>query len=236
MTNSLSTPPFRWSFSQWEAYYQCPAKWAFRHRHKIPSKPPGPAAARGLEMHATVEEYIKGADAHVLHEAIHPKYIPILDEYRNHPNGDRYTEKKLAFDGEWYVVAHTSPNAACIAVLDACKFSRPSSEEPGVLDVAEWKSGKPKETHADQRKLYAIFGMRHWLAGEVRVTTYYLEDTEQPQRVVLKSQSGFETLKSLWESRVSGMLRDEMCAPRPGFYCRWCDYSRAAGGPCQFGG
>jgi hypothetical protein len=228
-------PPFRWSFSQWEAYNQCPAKWNFQSRMKLPRRPPGPAAARGLQMHDTVEQYIKGGEPSVLHPDIDKKYIPILDAYRNHPNGDRYTEKKLAFDAEWYLCAPQSKYAACVAVLDAVRYSKPRHTDVGVLEVGEWKSGKPKDTHGDQRKLYAMFGMRAWLADEVRVTTYYLEDTAPPQRLVVSSQSGFEKLKALWIDRISTMQRDQICAPRPGFYCRFCDYAKSQGGPCQFG-
>lgn len=236
MSEELNVKPvFRWSFSQWESYNQCPAKWNFQSRLRLPRKPPGPAAARGLEMHDTVEKYIKGADASVLHPDIHPKYIPILDAYRDHPNGDRYTEKKLAFDTEWYLCSPQSKYAACVAVLDAVRFTKPHYTDKGVLHIGEWKSGKPKETHADQRKLYAMFGMRAWLADEVLVTTYYLEDTAPPQRITLVGENGYNKLKEMWTHRITTMQRDEICAPRPGIYCRWCDYSKASGGPCQFG-
>lgn len=234
----VEKPAFRWSFSQWETYNQCPQKWNFQSRLKLPRKPPGPAAARGLELHDTVDQYIRGGAPAVLHSAIKPKYIPVLDAYRNHPNGDRYTEKKLAFDSDWNVCAPQSKSAACVAVIDAARYIKPLGKydnQPGVLEIGEWKSGRPKDTHADQRTLYAMFGMRAWLADEVRVTTYYLEDTAPPQRTVLRGESGFEKLKTLWGGRISTMRRDELCAPRPGFYCRFCDYAKAAGGPCQFG-
>lgn len=229
------TTQFRWSFSQWEAYNQCPAKWNFQSRMKLPRRPPGPAAARGLKMHDTVEQYIKGAPADVLHPDIKQKFIPILDAFRDHPNGDRYTEKKLAFDSEWYLCGPSSKHAACVAVLDAVRYLKPHATDKGVLEIGEWKSGSPKDTHGDQRKLYAMFGMRAWLADEVRVTTYYLEDTAPPQRLVLASQTGFDKLKELWANRIDTMQRDQMCAPRPGLYCRWCDYAKSQGGPCQFG-
>lgn len=229
-------PPFRWSFSQWETYQACPAKWNFGSRLKLPRKPPGPAAARGLEIHDSVEKYICGGPPEALHPAVKAKYIPILDEFRNHPNGDRHTEKKLAFDSEWYLTGTTTKWAACIGVLDAVRFIRPHAVNIGVLHVGEWKSGKPKDTHVDQRKLYAMFGMKAWLADEVYVTTYYLEDTGPPQRLALKSMSGFETLKTLWNERIHMMQRDEICAPKPSYQCNWCDFSKKNGGPCIFGG
>ena len=230
-------PPLRWSFSQWETYNQCPKKWHFQSVQRLPRTPPGPAAARGLEIHDSVEKYIKGElGESELHPAVKPKYIPVLDAFRNHPNGDRYTEKKLAFDSDWYLCTPKSTYAACVAVLDAARYIKPTADDVGVLHIGEWKSGKPKDTHGDQRKLYAMFGMRAWLADRVEVTTYYLEDTEQPQRTILASQTGFEKLKALWEERASMFVRDTICAPKPGFYCRWCDFAVDKGGPCQFGG
>jgi hypothetical protein len=227
----MAKPKLRWSFSQWETYNSCPAKWKYGSILKLPRKPPGPAAARGLEIHDTVEKYITTTDCSVgdLHPAIKPKYIPIFDEFKNHPNGERYAEKKLAFDPEWSITAPTSQFAACIAVLDAVRVAN------GVAHIGEWKSGKPKDSHADQRKLYAMFGYRAWNVERVEVTTYYLEDTGDPQRIVLASQSGFEKLANLWDERIKTMLRDDMCAPRPGFMCRFCDFANSQGGPCQFG-
>ena len=229
-------PTFRWSFSQWETYNSCPAKWKYQNVLKLPRKPPGPAAARGLEIHGTVEDYITGKHGvEGLHPAIKQKYIPIFDEFRNHPNGDRGCELKLGFDVEWGVVAPQSKLASVIAVLDAYRFIKPHADSEGVLKIGEWKSGKPKYTHGDQRGLYAMFGMKHWLADRVEATTYYLEDTAPPQRLILASETGYAKLKALWDERASLMIRDQICAPRPSFQCRWCDFRVSEGGPCRFG-
>ena len=221
---------FKWSFSQWEAYNACPAKWKFGSVLKFAKMPPGPAAARGLEIHASVESYVASGDPAVLHGAIKSKYIPIFDEIRNHENGDRYCEKKLGFDADWAVCAPTQTNRACVAILDAARFTN-----DGTAVVYEWKSGKPKDTHSDQRKLYALASFLHWNARRAEVTTYYLEDTEVPQRTVIEV-SGAEKLKSLWNDRIAQMQRDEFCAPRPSFGCTFCDFSKKKGGPCRLGG
>lgn len=227
---SEEKPKFRWSFSQWSTYNVCPAKWKFSRT--LPRRPTPPAAARGLEIHKTVEDYIAGHGT--LHPAISPKYIPIIDQFRNHPNGDRHTEYKVAFDSEWYLCSPGSQHTAVLAVLDAVRYLKPHSTDTGVLHIGEWKSGKPKDDHGDQRKLYAMFGMKAWLADEVHVTTYYLEDTAPPQRLTLKSQEGFEKLKALWNERIDSMKRDEICAPRPGWHCKWCEWKNEGGGPCRF--
>jgi hypothetical protein len=249
MSEEVVTPSFRWSFSQFETYNSCPAKWKFQNVLKLPRSAPGPAAARGLDMHDRAEKYIKGEIS--LEECqygdptksfgdkkpakIHEKYIPILDAYRDHPTGDKGCEKKLAFTDGWYLTGSKDPKAACIAVLDAYRFIRPHTTVTGVLEIGEWKSGKPKDTHSDQRKLYAMFGYKAFLADEVRVTTFYLEDTAPPERLVLKSQSGFDKLAAMWDSRIQTMRGDQICAPKPSFGCNWCDFAKSKGGPCQFG-
>jgi hypothetical protein len=240
-TNSVGEekPNFRWSFSQWETYQACPQRWKYQSIMKLPRSPPGPAASRGLEIHASVENYITGSPIETLHSAINKKYIPIFDKLRNHPNGDRHVEKKLAFDPGWFLTGPSSKFAACVAVLDAVRVGGDRQDrhdtDNGTVFIYEWKSGKPKDTHEDQRKLYAMFGMRAWMADRVETTTYYLEDTHPPQRLVLKSLEGFERLKALWEGRIAEMRTNQICAPRPGFHCNWCDFSKKRGGPCQFG-
>lgn len=234
---------FRWSFSQWETYNECPAKWKYKSVLKLPTAPPGPAAARGLSMHDRCEQYILGQiDVPMLltgdpdkrfgdkkEAVIHEKYVPVLDTFRDHPNGDRHTEHRLGFDDEWYISGVVSPLRSCLGVLDAVRC------EDKVLHIGEWKSGRPKDTHVDQRKLYALFGLRKWLfVEEVRVTTYYLEDTADAQRLVVKP-SAEQKLRDLWDGRAQQMQSDKICAPRPGQGCRWCDFANSKGGPCRFG-
>ena len=226
----LEPVKLRWSFSQWETYNSCPAKWKFGSVMKLPRQPPGPAASRGLEVHASVERYVASGDVADLHGCIKDKYIPIFDELRNHENGDRHQELKLGFDVDWLVSPPKSPMTSCIMILDGVRFC-----SDGTAHVYEWKSGKPKDTHADQRKLYAVGAGIHFKATTVKVTTFYLEDTEVPQRITV-SESGITKLKALWDDRIAQMLRDQFCAPRPSFGCNWCDFSAKKGGPCRFGG
>lgn len=242
---TVPKPPFRWSFSQYETYSQCPAKWKFANVLKLPRGPSGPAAARGSNMHDRVEAYIKNESTTLeppeglmfgdkKPAKIAARYIPIIEEIKTHPNGDRYCEKRLTFDSDWDIT-YDKTTTACTAILDAATYLKPRATSEGFLKIYEWKSGKPKDTHSDQRKLYALCGMRHWGADVVEVTTYYLEDTAEPQRLVLKGETGYEKLRQLWDERAALMSRDMICAPKPSFGCRWCDYAKDKGGPCIFG-
>jgi hypothetical protein len=240
---------FRWSFSQWESYNSCPARWKYQSVLKLPRLPPGPAAARGLDLHDRVERTITGelpmeqllkADptkrfGDKKQAVIAPKYVEVVQSFIDHPNGDRYAERKMAFDAGFYLCSPKSEHAACIAVIDAAKYTRPHYTEVGVLDIAEWKSGSPKDTHKQQRELYALFGLRTWLPNVVNVTTYYLEHEDvKPERLVVKDTAE-QKLKMIWRDRAAQMAADEVCGPRPGNHCNWCDYAKRKGGPCKFG-
>lgn len=258
---------FRWSFSQWENYDGCPQRWRFKSVEKLPSLPPGPAAARGLDMHDRAERYIKGEinlDYAVRGDinkrfgdkkaaVIAQKYIPILDAYRDHPNGDRHTEKKIAFDSEWFCCGKStrSGRGGVVMVLDAVRYGGDwqtvnrlrkdphpdrtfQSSNRKIVRIAEWKSGTPKESHREQRHLYSIAGLKLWLAEECEVTTYYLEDTDKPVKLRVTADDLPRLIKK-WDDRVDRWRNDKILAPKPGAHCNWCDYAKKKGGPCQFG-
>lgn len=234
---------FRWSFSQWENYNGCPARWKYKSVQKLPGRPPGPAAARGLQIHSTIEDYI-AQRTDFAHKDIKPEYYAVFDQFRNHPNGERHCEYRFSLTDDWQMAGPLqSKRAWLVMVLDAVRvgdgFKGPQAERdtPLIAHVGEWKSGKPKDTHGDQRKLYALGTLMrwHWI-DEVQVTTHYVEGTEKSQRLkVANSDSARQKLKDLWNGRVDQMRSDQICAPKPGQHCNWCDYAKKQGGPCVFG-
>lgn len=218
--------PFRWSFSQWETYNSCPAKWKYRSVLKLPGLPPGPAAARGSIIHDTVEKYIMGEHGvEGLHAAVKPMYLPVLDEFRNSPQ--KACEQAIRFGPGWGI--SSVENVWCLMFLDAVRIA-----DWGV-SVGEWKSGKPKDTHGDQRKLYALGTLLENPGVDyVEATTHYLEGTAPSEKLQVR-RSAVDKLKALWNGRVEQMQGDQICAPKPGRQCNWCDYSKRKGGPCPFG-
>lgn len=240
---STEQKPWRWSFSQWENYNGCPARWKYKSVLKLPSAPPGAAAARGLEIHSTIEDYI-GGRVDVAHRAVKPQYYEIFDQYRTHPNGERHCEYRFSLTEDWQLAGPLNSGRTWVnMVLDVVRVGDddkgPYSKRtaPLVAYVGEWKSGKPKDTHGDQRKLYALGSLIRWHdVDEVQVTTHYVEGTEKSQRLkVANTESARTKLKDLWNQRVHMMRSDAICAPKPGMHCNWCDYSKKNGGPCVFG-
>lgn len=246
---------FRWSFSQWENYDGCPQRWRFKSVLKLPTAPPGPAAARGLSMHDRAEKYILGeidVDYAMFGNpaqrfgdkkpaVIHRKYIPILNSFRDHPNGERHTEKEMSFDPEWSPSGRMGKTLGGVKmVLDAARgagggITADNQTRPSIIKVGEWKSGQPKDSHKDQRHLYAVGALRWWLADAAEVTTYYLEDTAPPVKLKVTADDLPRMIKK-WDDRVDRWRSDKFLAPKPGMHCMWCDFAKKKGGPCQFGG
>jgi hypothetical protein len=222
----------RWSFSQWDTYNSCPAKWKYKYVDKLPDMPTGPAAERGTLIHSTVEAYIETCGATPLHEAVKPKYVGIFENYMlKAANAEVGLEKKIAFDYMWFPVEPGSPKAWAVMIFDAVAVL-----PTGEIRIGEWKSGKPKVTHPDQLDLYMLGSLLHWKdAPRVTATTHYLEATA-PCSEQRMERLGIPLWQDIWRGRVEVMERDKTCAPHPGLGCNWCGYSKRRGGPCGFGG
>lgn len=232
----------QWSFTSWSTYNTCPAKYKFKYEQRLKGLPPGPAAQRGIDIHDSIDLYIRSEiSAEKLHPAINQEVmLPIMDLYRNHPNGERFTELPVYIKDTWESTIKAF--RWCTMVFDACraggdwqlKGTEEKDPHEGIVSVAEWKSGSPKDDHKDQRMLYGP-GALAWFSyyETVQVTTYYVEGKFPPVRTVFK-RSAEEKLQKLWNGRVETIDNDEIKAPRPGMYCRWCDYAKDRGGPCMF--
>lgn len=222
------TRKYPWSYSMLRTWESCAAKYKFKYIDRLKDQS-GPAAQRGSEIHATIENYIKGTDFN-LHEAAQP-YQELFDYARSlgAGTGMRYVEQKMGFDEEWHACAYDAKNAWGRVICDLVI----TTKEDGAI-VYEWKSGKPKDDHRDQRILYGIAAMGWYLVPEIKVITHYLEGTSPPQEVRIKD-TALPRLREQWAVRVHLMDSDDTFAPKPDFHCRWCSYSRDKGGPCRVG-
>jgi len=225
----MSSHVVPWSYSKVKLYESCAARYRYRYIEKLPSAPPGPAAQRGIDAHAEIEKYIKGYGSWEVPPG--PEYLyPVLDKMRFKNDGWTATEYKLGFDIEWKARSYLSDTTWGRVVLDAVWLSK----DKKTLEIYEWKTGKPRDEYADQRKLYAAAGLAWWEVEKVTVTTVYLDSTAPNQRLKV-ARSALPKLHDEWATKVERIEKDETFAPNPTFACRWCDYSRFSGGPCRVG-
>ena len=109
-----------------------------------------------------------------------------------------------------------------------------STEEKSTLVIWEWKSGKIYDDHKEQRRAYAVFAHAHWPEYDYyEVRTVYFDQRKRSKLKVKPKQ--IKIYREQFEERVGLMSIDTMYSPRPGFYCKWCGYSKYLGGPCRAG-
>jgi CRISPR/Cas system-associated exonuclease Cas4 (RecB family) len=223
MYMSNPRPLFPASYSKLSLYETCPDQLRYRYILGLPS-PPGAAAQRGTKLHSSAEGYLL-REKTTINKALRPIVKALRETRDNNP----LVEHKLAFTrGLEKVVAWESPDAWFRMVLDAAYRLK------GTGYVQEWKSGKVYDDHKSQREIYAIGAFHVWPSIRKAVaTTHYID---QDQAVPLYMDRERATLLT-WHlnHRLEVMEQDKRFGPRPGFYCRWCPYSRSKGGPCKVG-
>lgn len=224
MENGVDPDKFRFSFSHWENYSQCPRRWKFKNVDCLPTAPVGPAAQRGTIIHGQCDAYVMNESDKVPDIDFH---LDVLEDLRNF-NGDKGCEDKVEYSAAWEILPKKSADTHYVLIFDAWRVN------DGTLEIFEWKTGKPKDSHQDQRKFYITGGFAKYDFQNIEATTYYLDGTEGPQNTKAK-RSAQPTLIKLWKDRRELMLEDNFYPPRTGFHCRWCDFSRLKKGPCPVG-
>jgi hypothetical protein len=209
-----------WSISRLGMYERCPASAAYRHIQGIYT-PQAPAASRGSDIHGSVERFLLRKQKFV-HPAV-KEYLPLLTKVRN---ATPHVEHRLAVDEGW----NPTDWHDCWgrSVIDA------NTEEGNTLVIWEWKSGKIYDDHKEQRKAYITFAHAHWPEHDYyEVRTVYFDQRKRHKLKVKPKQ--IKIYRDQFEERVGLMSVDNMYSPRPGWYCRWCGYSKYLGGPCRAG-
>jgi hypothetical protein len=141
-------------------------------------------------------------------------------------------ELEVAFNEKWERVDWFDKAAWLRLKLDVLERKATHTE------ITDWKTGKVRDEdqqYADQLNLYAVAALT---AGMGTVTKSQLVFTDHG-KVVKKKEGeltldGLEAARQAWEQRVRPMFMDKFFAPNPSWLCKWCPFSKAKGGPCDF--
>jgi hypothetical protein len=213
-----------WSLTKVKTFQQCGAKYDYRYNQKLPDVA-GPAAQRGTLIHATIAGFIAGTNAlegplefyHGFLTALKDTAVPL------------YTEKKIALRKDWTPVPDGSNETPWfIGYLDLYR------ELEVNVNYWDWKTGKPYPEHLEDMEVYALAVMAAKPHVEIVTATYAYVDRGQKRERIFSRQAEYEILKEKWGAKVDQMERATTFIPNPQFMCRYCTYSRANGGPCQF--
>ena len=213
--------PTRWSYSSVSTYEACPAKWKFSYVDNIPWKPSA-AMVRGTRLHSMAEEYVNGTLSRVPHEV--SKIGLMLEDLKGK---GAQAEAVWMLDSGW--APTLDPAAAWVkAIVDVHYL------DGDTLHVKDYKSGREYPGHAGQLELYGLIGMQVYPAvRRVEVGAVYIDaGNEGAQGSLIRAMS--PKLIKIWDDKARTMMADETYTPTPGGACRWCDFQKAKGGPCDY--
>lgn len=217
-----------WSYSKLSKYERCPFAKKCRYDDKVVVQvTESPQAIRGSGMHKDLEVNL-GKSIFDVPEWIRPHH-PHLERYE-----DGHKELMLKLNDEWMLMGdNTDEDYYVIAIIDLSHID----EGKWVTNI-DYKSGKRYDKpHADQLELYNLITLAAYPEVErVEGKAYYLDESPGGwSKPIFTSREQFDDVKRRWLERVAMMDADTECAPRPGWYCKWCDYRGSNAGPCRFG-
>ncbi len=213
----------RWSLSALSSYEKCPAQYKYRHIERLPVNFKSDAAARGTELHATIESFLKGTITEL------PNEINFYTQYLTQLKGrEIYPEHKVALTRDWEVTEWDGDLCWYRGIFDL-KISGAGDE----VTIIDWKTGKIYPEHDDQKSLYSLAAFSESpTVQRVRAIHVYLDLGKNREKTYDRQQ--LHELRASWNSRVLKLEQETEWLPNPNFMCRYCSFSRMNGGPCKF--
>lgn len=218
-----------WSFSRYNDWLRCPAYAGYKHvdRRKEPSNP---AAARGEALHLAAQAYVEGGA-----KKLDPVFAGFEKDFTALRKVKAICEEQWAFTDKWDQTGWFDKDAWLRVKMDAHFVDKKGVLAPiNMLMLVDHKSGKVKEDeHQLQSDLYALVGLMRYPHVEGVVSEFWYCDQKSKMRIEY-DRAELATLEKDWARRIKPMFADRRFAPRPSVACRWCPFSAAKGGPCQF--
>ena len=208
--------------------------------------------ANGIKLGGSIERYINGISDTLDKGLTHPIVLKIIEKLRAQYRAMGQTkksqivvavEKPLVFNDKWEPISPFTRGAWLRTKLDVLRVT----VKTGVAEDIDWKSGgidkrtgqiRSGSKYDDQLSIYSTAllsddpGLKR-----VESSLVFIEAPHKIDPVVAVENSDL-TRKDLpagqkrWSLRVIPFHNDETFAPRPGWYCSYCAFSKDKGGPC----
>ena len=213
-----------WSYSRLSTYEDCPKSYWYSYVEGLPGfRPPSPAANRGSDIHTAAEEYLKG---------VRKIYPPELQKVSAHAmllkQKKAQSELKLAVTDKWEPCDYKDPNAYLRGIVDILYV------EDKTVHVQDWKSGQVYPGHATQMENYVAITAAHFPEAETYVTRLVYIDQGIVTLPKHTAPARLKPIRMLMDGRIKNAEDDTIFPVQPGQACKWCNYSKKYGGPCQY--
>jgi len=208
------------SYSSLSAYKKCPKyfHWCYVLGNREPDKP---AAIRGTELHAKLEEFFKGGAYPKLDKTLKPwqRYMENLTRYNPEP------EAEIAVKADWTPCAFDDPEAYARGKVDL-RYTL-----GGVRHILDWKSGKVYEDHPEQGKMYMALEPDEY--DDYETEFVYLDiPLHTTPRPYARGAKQIETVKLI--NIIEIVNHDTEYKATPSYNsCQWCPLSWRRGGECR---
>lgn len=203
----------------------------------LPNGPKSPAMARGIVIHEAADSFVRG---HI--KNVPPALVEVGDLLKTLAKEYKQrlvrTELDVALNKDWNACHWMATDVYVRMKIDIVRLT----EDKSTCRVIDWKTGKFKPVNSelgrkydDALNLYSVGVLSLGFGRQASSQLVFTDGGETVDRA-----RGTVALGALWreqkrwDNRVKGMLTDEVFAPRPGNYCRWCTYSCNKGGPCEY--
>ena len=241
-----------WSYSRLSTYNQCPAKAKYSCIDKL-KEPDSAAGLNGTRVHAIAAAVATGRlpAPDKDNRALLPELAQILkaktfppeletfkEEFKALKKLNPITEAEWAFDRNWQPCSWFASNCWLRIKVDLHYVEQRKNGKLRTTRVVikDWKTGKWSADHALQRELYALGAfLQYQDCQEVIAQHCYLDlGREEPADPLVWTRDELDGLKKTWLDRTTALLSDTTFAPTPSDKCRWCAFSAAKKGPCQY--
>lgn len=227
MSNGITA----WSYSRYADYRQCPLRFKLKYIDKLP-EPGSPQMQRGGDIHKEGEIFLKTPTGKggKLRMEVPESYQYFKDEMKQLRGLDPLVEQQWGFTREWTPTSWFGSATWLRIVCDVVvKY------DDDTVDLIDFKTGRKYDTNEEQVELFSCAPFMKWPeVNHVTTRLWYLDQPKDNEVIREYTRDEFEGIRAGWEKKIVPLFKDKRFAPTPNDKCKWCNFRKAAGGPCKF--
>jgi hypothetical protein len=211
-------------FSKLDVFRECPAKFKYQFIDKIKETRQSDALVRGSRIHDECEAYVRGWVKELPTEL--EKWQEAMDMLRD---AKATPESAWGFNRNWELLPDWFHPDTWLRAKSDCHYL----SIPTKLVIIDFKTGKYRVPSTEQIELYAICGHAVYPQVEEVIAEFWFLDTDQTYTKTYTAEH-LMLLRKKYEDYFAPIFTEEQWKPVPSRDCKWCSYSKAKGGQCEY--